>query len=159
MNEKLEMSLILSTQKELAAQNLARSMELLEQDANVEMKTTWNWKDIVQNVLAAELVMGIFVVFWYLVTYYHYRSIMSWYHAPDIYIEITVEKMMQPELIGRALMVIVAGVIVSALLYLLYVGIGKYKRKKLRTPNRNRALRESLADFVVCLLAFFCFCY
>jgi uncharacterized membrane protein (Fun14 family) len=98
-------------------------------------KRTWNWKNIVQNVIAAELVIGIFIVFWYLVTYYHYRSIMDWYQAPDIYIEITVEKMMQPELIGRALLIILAGIIILVLLYFAYLGIIRVGRKMFRLQS------------------------
>jgi hypothetical protein len=109
-------------------------------------KRSWNWKHIIQNVVAAELVIGIFIVFWYLVTYYHYRSIMDWYHAPDIYIEITVEKMMQPELIGRALLIILAGIIILVLLYIAYIGIIRMGRKifRLRTEKTRNAKTQRI---------------
>ncbi|MXQ52930.1 hypothetical protein [Shimazuella alba] len=100
-------------------------------------KRTWNWKHIVQNVIAAELVIGIFIVFWYLVTYYHYRSIMDWYQAPNIYIEITVEKMMQPGLIGRALLIILAGIIILVLLYFTYLGIIRVARRMFRLQSNK----------------------
>jgi hypothetical protein len=117
-------------------------------------KRSWNWKHIIQNVIAAELVIGIFIVFWYLVTYYHYRSIMDWYLAPDIYIEITVEKMMQPELIGRALLIILAGIIILVLLYLAYIGIIRAGRKifHLRTKQTSNAKRNRIILTILIVL-------
>jgi hypothetical protein len=111
---------------------------------------------MIQNIIAAELVIGIFIVFWYLVTYYHYRSIMDWYHAPDIYIEITVEKMMQPELIGRALLIIFAGIIILCLLYFAYLGIISIGRKifrlQMEKPKKGRAKKITLLVSMLLLI-------
>jgi hypothetical protein len=69
---------------------------------------------------------------------------MDWYQAPNIYIEITVEKMMQPELIGRALLIILAGIIILVFcilrisgLFELQEGCFVYNRVKQRMQKHS----------------------